>query len=226
VDDTEKYASLLATGERVLVVRHRHWFTFIQAARWFVLIIAVGILSGIGDTEVGNHTVSKGLGWGFGLLVIVGLAGSGWFFLEWRRERYLVTSRRYIEAGGIINKHQRDTSLSMITDMIVGHPWIGRILGYGEIDLLTASEDGTNKIKFLPDADGFKKVILDAKYQLEMELGGGHAAESAPPAPVAAARPSADEVDASITKLAEMRDRGVISPEEFEQKRQELLGRL
>ena len=43
---------------------------------------------------------------------------------------------RVIEAGGVINKYSRDTSLSMITDMLVGHPWLGRMVGYGEIDLL------------------------------------------------------------------------------------------
>ena len=136
-----------------------------------------------------------------------------------------------IEAGGVINKWTRDTSLSMITDMLVGHPWIGRILGYGEIDLLTASEAGTNKIRFLPEADGFKKALLDAKYEHEMEVGGGHvphdAARRAAAAPAAApAALTADEVDDSITRLADLRDRGLITAEEFEEKKRELLDRL
>jgi hypothetical protein len=119
----------------------------------------------------------------------------------------------------------------MITDMVVGHPWLGRILGYGEIDLLTASEAGTNKIKFLPDADGFKKTLLDAKYEHELEVGGGAraTAPAAAPAPAAATAPerlSADEVDASISHLASMRDRGLITAGEFEEKKREILDRL
>jgi hypothetical protein len=35
--------ALLATDERVLVVRRRHWFTFIDAARWFALAFVVGV---------------------------------------------------------------------------------------------------------------------------------------------------------------------------------------
>ena len=50
----------------------------------------------------------------------------------------------------MINKYTHDTSLQAITDMNVGHPWLGRIVGYGEIDLLTAAEAGTSKIRFLP----------------------------------------------------------------------------
>jgi Bacterial PH domain/Short C-terminal domain len=236
VDDTGRYASLLASGERVLLVRRRHWFTFVQAARWFLLVVVAGLLVQLLNGQVPNGGtfgfLSTILGWGFGIFLVIGLAGAGWYYLEWRRERYLVTTRRVIESGGVINKWSRDTSLSMITDMLVGHPWIGRILGYGEIDLLTAAEAGTNKIRFLPDADGFKKSLLDAKYEHELDVSGGHAGPGAapaatPPSPAPAPeRPSAEEIDASITHLADMRDRGVITAAEFEEKKRELLDRL
>jgi hypothetical protein len=158
----------------------------------------------------------------------------------WYYERYLVTTRRVIEAGGVINKYSKDTSLGMITDMMVGHPWLGRIFGYGEIDLLTASEVGTTKIRFLPQADEFKRTMLDAKHEYEMEIGGGRAvaqaaaqataspapAPASPPAPAGPEEMSAEEVDAALTRLADMRDRGLITPEEFEAKKAELLERL
>jgi hypothetical protein len=234
-DETERFASLLASGERVLVVRQRHWFTFIQAARWFVLVLGVGVVVGILGQEFDGDGITGFLNtilnWGFGIFLVIGLAGLGWYYLAWRRERYLVTTRRVIEAGGVINKWQRDTSLQMITDMIVGHPWVGRILGFGEIDLLTASEAGTNKIRFLPDADGFKRSLLDAKYAHEMEVGGGYAGQrTLPPAAQqvapAAAPLTGQEVDDSITRLANLRDRGLITAEEFEEKKRELLDRL
>jgi hypothetical protein len=231
VSDTERFASLLASGERVLVVRQRHWFTFVQAARWFVLVLLAGVLVGILGQQVDSDGVTGFLNtilnWGFGVFFLIGLAGLGWYYLAWRRERYLVTTRRVIEAGGVVNKWTRDTTLSMITDMLVGHPWVGRILGYGEIDLLTASEAGTNKIRFLPDPDGFKKALLDAKYEHEMEVGGGYANQvPVAPVPVGPAPLTGEEVDDSITRLADLRDRGLITPEEFEEKKRDLLDRL
>ena len=150
--------------------------------------------------------------------------------LVWRVERYVVTTRRVIEVGGVINKYAKDPSLPMITDMIVGHPWLGRIVGYGEVDLLTASEAGTTKIRFLPDADEFKKTLLDARHTYELELGGGRGPAAPASAPVAApaapAPVSAEEVDSSLTHLAGMRDRGLITQAEFDEKKRELLGRL
>jgi hypothetical protein len=118
----------------------------------------------------------------------------------------------------------------MINDMVVDHPLLGRIVGYGEIDLLTAAEKGTDRIKYLPEPDDFKKTILDAKYQHELEVGGGRAAAAAAPVPAAAPpaeqHMSAEDVDDSITRLAAMRDRGVITAAEFEEKKRELLDRL
>jgi len=109
------------------------------------------------------------------------------------------------------------------------------MVGYGEIDLLTGSEQGTSKIRFLPDADGFKKALLDAKYEHEMEVGGGrvlqevaaavpHAPEPAPPASPGAL--TAEEVDVSLSRLADMRDRGLITQAEFDEKKKQLLDRL
>jgi Short C-terminal domain/Bacterial PH domain len=228
-DDTSKYASLLATDERVLLVRQRHWLTFLEAGRWFVLAFLAGLALLLLDQAVPNDGVvgflSTLLEWGFWIFLAIGLLGVGWYFLVWKKERYLVTTRRVIEAGGVINKYSRDTSLPAITDMIVGHPWLGRIVGYGEIDLLTASEAGTSKIRFLPDADGFKKALLDAKHEHELEVGGARVVP-APAAPREPAGLSAEELDSGLTRLADMRDRGLITPEEFEEKRRELLDRF
>jgi Short C-terminal domain/Bacterial PH domain len=240
-DLSERYASLLASGERIVLVRQRHWLTFLEAGRWFVLSLGCGILLLALGQQFGDGGVSgffgKLLNWGFWIFLVIGLAGVGWFFLVWRVERYIVTTRRVIETGGVINKYTRDTTLSMITDMLVGHPWLGRIVGYGEIDLLTGNEQGTSKIRFLPDADGFKKALLDAKYEHELDVGGARAlqevvaatAVAAPAAPSPTAAPrmqTAEEVDAAISRLADMRDRGLITQAEFDAKKKELLDRL
>ena len=234
--DTEisKYDSLLATGERVLLVRQRHWLTFLEAGRWFVLALVIGLVSGALDAGVPNDGVAGPLStllhYAFWIALGVGVIGLVWYFLVWRVERYLVTTRRVIEAGGLINKYTHDTSLQAITDMNVGHPWLGRIVGYGEIDLLTAAEAGTSKIRFLPDADGFKKALLDAKQEHELEVGGGRAMQEAvaavQPEPAASDGMSAEELDNALSRLADMKDRGLITQAEFDQKKSELLDRL
>jgi len=80
--------------------------------------------------------------------------------------------------------------------------------------------------------------MLDEKHKLEQEAfqipaPPLRAAPPAPePAPVAAAPAPAprtmtsDEITGALGNLADLRDRGAISPEEYEAKKQDLLGRL
>jgi uncharacterized membrane protein YdbT with pleckstrin-like domain len=228
-----QYASLLASGERVLLVRRRHWLTFLAAGRWFVYALLAAIVAGALDASIPNGGISGPLstvlGWAATAFLLVGVLGIGWYVVVWRVERYIVTTRRVIETGGVFNKWSRDTSLDMITDMMVDHPLLGRIFGYGDIELLTAAEQGTNRIQYLPDADGFKKELLDAKHEHELEVSTGRAVQPGPdpvPAPAEPAHASAEEVDASLTRLAGMRDRGLITQDEFDAKKKELLDRI
>jgi hypothetical protein len=54
------------------------------------------------------------------------------------------------------------------------------------------------------------------------------AAPPTPPAPAspAPARLTAEEVDVSLSRLADMRDRGLITQAEFDEKKKQLLDRL
>ena len=159
----------------------------------------------------------------------------------------------------MINKRSADSSLEKINDAVLTQSLFGRMFGYGDLEILTAAESGISRLRMLRDADDFKRAMLDAKHELELELSGagrcrrrrcgprrriaGRAADGRrpppphrprprpPPAPAAAAAPrpsqmSADEVTRTLASLADLRDRGAISAEEYEAKKAELLGRL
>src|SRR3990172_1937122 len=143
VDPTGKYASLLATGEKVLLVKQRHWLTFLEAGRWFGLALLAGVgvwfVNGFIPDDGALGFLSTLLTWAFWIFRVLGVVGIGWYVLVWINERYLVTTRRVVEAGGVLNKYAKDTALAQITDMVVGNPMLGRIFGYGEVHLLTRS---------------------------------------------------------------------------------------
>ena len=181
------------------------------------------------------------LGWATGVFLLIGVLGVGWYVIVWRVERYIVTTRRVIETGGVINKWSRDTSLEMITDMIVDHPAPRAHLRLRrDRPSRPPPNRATNKIRFLPDPDGFKKALLDAKQEHALELAGGgkgrrrgpgssrdrSEAAREPGEPRSRQRTSAEEVDASLTRLADMRDRGLITQAEFDEKKKQLLDRI
>jgi hypothetical protein len=240
--------NLLASGEQPLRREHQHWFVLVaNAAYAFVAwIVAVFLLVLTSTVFRGNEGISGIVGWIVVALVVIGLLWFGWQVLRWQNEEFVVTSRRVLQLGGVLNKEVIDSSLEKINDAILKVSVFGRIFGFGDLEILTASESGISRLRMLRDADGFKRTMLEAKHDLELELSGakpmpapairtptGDPTAPTPVAPVAAAAAnptgdsmSAEEVTRTLASLADLRDRGAISPEEYEAKKADLLGRL
>jgi hypothetical protein len=243
--------NLLASGEAPLRREHQHWFVLAADARYSIfawigavllLIVGQGVLKD-------NTTLSPVVGWAAIILIVGGLLYFGWQVLRWQNEEFVVTSRRVLQTEGVVNKRVVDSSLEKINDAILTESIFGRIFGFGDLEILTASESGISRLRMLRQADDFKRAMLDAKHDLELELSGARpmpgpalraapspAMTAAPPsgppaaapaeAPAAAGAMSADDVTRTLASLADLRDRGAISAEEYEAKKADLLGRL
>ena len=241
--------TLLASGERIIRIAHQHWFILIWRARWAVFGLLIALLLTI--VRLINPDASGPvwyfLSWAALILVVIGIAGLVWGVLTFRSQEYVITSRRLIHAEGVINKKASDSSLEKINDAILVESVFGRMFGFGNLEVLTASESGIEQLRMLRDAKDFKKAMLESKHELELELTRPamppvRAADPAPvpvaapspepvPAPPAAPPPTpevdtADEVADALARLGDLRDKGIISPAEFEAKKTELLGRL
>ena len=228
--------NLLASGEQPLRREHQHWFVIVADARYaiYAWIGAVVLL-------VLNNVVLSGsnlgglqsiVGWIVLGLVVGGLLYFGWQVLRWQNEEFIVTSRRVLQTEGVVNKRVVDSSLEKINDAILAQSVFGRIFGFGDLEILTASESGISRLRMLRQADDFKRTMLDAKHELELELSG---ARPMPSPAIRAAMPSqappqtamsADDVTRTLANLADLRDRGAISADDYEAKKADLLKRL
>ena len=243
--------NLLASGEQPIRREHQHWFVLLADARYSILAWVVAVLLLIVNNAIfaGNSSlagVGSALGWVVFVLVIGGLLYLGWQVLRWQNELFIVTSRRVLQAEGVINKRVVDSSLEKINDAILSESIVGRMFGFGDLEILTASESGISLLRMLPHPDAFKRAMMDAKHDLEMELSGARplpspamraAGPTMNPVPAPSATPpasppsppnamSSDDVTRTLASLADLRDRGAISPDEYEAKKAELLRRL
>ena len=255
---------LLATDERIIRRERQHWLWPILEALKGVLLLIVAAL-GFGLAWWIGGTLGQILGWLALAIFVVGFAWLFWAVLRWQNEEYVITSRRVIQAGGVLNKEASDSSLDKINDAQITVPLVGRILGFGDLDIMTASESGIERFRLLRDPVAFKRSMMDAKRDLEYDLArprmpappirtdgatspplqrtdGDTAAIATSPAmaaPAAVAPPrtadtaadraaggSPDEVTRTLGALADLRDRGAITPEEYEAKKRDLLSRL
>jgi hypothetical protein len=236
---------LLADGEVVVLRTRQHWLSLFIDGR-------LGWFAGLGGLLLllfGLWIRGNGEGWSGGLGTIVSIVGAiflvggaalvAWQVIKWQNQDYLVTNRRVVKVEGVLNKRTGDSSLEKINDAVLDQSLVGRLFNYGDLDILTAAEQAIDVFKMLNSPTAFKRAILDQKHLLEEELAyrptaplravsGGPAAPL--PAAGAPAPPAASMDPATVTQtlhqLADLRDRGAITTEEYEAKKAELLRRL
>jgi uncharacterized membrane protein YdbT with pleckstrin-like domain len=98
---------------------------------------------------------------GVGLLAVGALVALP-AILRWVTEVYLVTDRRVIRVEGVLRKQVLDSGLAKVNDVRLTQTVPGRLLGYGTLEIITASESGINRLEFLPRPMEFKKAMMAA----------------------------------------------------------------
>ncbi len=155
--------------------------------------------------------------------LLVGLVWFGIIFLTWRAQEYAITTRRVLKVEGLLDKKSGDSSLDKINDAVLKQGIWARIFHYGDLDILTANEQAIDRYVMLANAVEFKKAMLNAKNSLDDSFRSPTPGSA--PAAKSRASSSAD-VTAALAQLAELRDKGAITPAEYEMKKAELLGRI
>ena len=113
--------------------------------------------------------------WWLLLIFLVPAVRIVWGFLSWKMNVYVLTNRRVIESTGVLSKRVADSSLEKLTDIVLKQSIMGRALDYGDIIVLTASAGvGINDLKQIRCPMEFKTQMLDAKEELERDLGASN----------------------------------------------------
>jgi len=222
---------LLGRGENILYVGRQHMFVLISNILAELSLIALLIAAGVISQRYLTTVRVGGMAGGLVVLLICGaisiivLISAFLDYLRWNNEQYVVTDQRVIQIRGIFNKDVIDSSLDKINDIELRQSWLGRIFGFGDIEILTASDIGINAMRKIAHPLDFKRAMLEAKQ--EHSRGYGY---FDPQAVAAYMQPppagSQDTIEQTLRKLADLRDQGLLSQAEFEAKKRELLSRM
>ncbi|HLI50432.1 MAG TPA: PH domain-containing protein, partial [Thermomicrobiaceae bacterium] len=155
----------------------------------------------------------------FWIIAAVAVIPAGYAFvryLHWHHELYYVTNFRIIQVEGVINKRILDSSLEKVNDILLTQSFFGRVFNYGTLEILTASEIGVNKLDALDKPFDFKRAIIDALNRLSGDYQNARIEPSAPA--------HDGDMHELLAQLDSLREAGVLSDEEYREKRSELTG--
>jgi uncharacterized membrane protein YdbT with pleckstrin-like domain len=202
--------SVLGQREEILLVTRHHWFVLLRSILVEgIMILAIAVLVSV---AVGGlpQTEYPWLPWLY-LLVLLPFFSLFWDVLKFTNNAFVVTNRRIIQIDGIINKNVTDSSLEKVNDVKMKQSMFGRIFNFGDIEIMTASELGINKFNTIARPIAFKTAMLNAKEELEV-----------PPQAVQ----TTPDIPTLIAQLDNLRKQGVLSEEEFQAKKAQLLAKM
>lgn len=211
----------LIPDETVKLESKKHWFAPIQASFVAILMVLGAALlrwlSPNGDgffSFVGNIVDLISLG-----LV---LGGAGWIvynIVEWRTATFAVTNLRVMREEGLVKHRSSATMLPSLSDVQTEQSFIGKQLGFGDIVIYSQSGNaGVDRFRTITGPMEFRNAIMTEK--------SGHLAPAPAAAPAPSAAMSSADAATALASLADLRDRGAITAEEFEAKKADLLARM
>lgn len=206
---------LLNEGEDVALDLRPHWWFFwkhiMAGIGLFVLIVL--ILAFLDDSPQQYGSILWGL---------IALVWAVWLvtrYLNWNFTHFVVTSDRVIYRTGVLAKRGVEIPMDRINNINFHQGIWERVIGAGDLEIESAGKDGQSNFHDIWHPDGVQQEVyrqMEANARKRASWHGQHA--GAPPA--------AASIPDQINQLAQLRDQGHITPDEFEAKKAQLLERM
>jgi len=224
--------SLLSTDESVVFDVHHHLFVLWKPAMLVLAFVAVWLVVLFLATRSGWVVFA-----GLAILLVLSLY-MAWRVQVWAHTNLVLTDQRLIYQTGVFTRQSREIPLAKINDVSFMQMVLGRMLGMGDLVVESASESGPFAYFNVPDPERLKMQILEhirhshvhgerAAIEKEVAIAVEKHQPTGEITPLPPERPPLySEIVDQIERLDSMRERGVLTDDEFEQAKAALLDRL
>jgi len=210
---------LLIDGEELILDLRPHWIALVRAVAVAILTIVAWIVLLPRLPDGSSHDVLFWLVIGLGILAML------WWTVRdsvhWATSHFVVTSDRVIHRQGLIAKNSMEIPLEAINDVRFHQGVFERMIGAGDLIIQSASESGREVFGDIRHPEEVQKTIYHQGEQNQKRMyqgmGSGGAAPSSNPA-------GAPSMTAELQRLAELRDKGVLTESEFQNQKKKILG--
>ena len=196
---------LLSDNEELILDLRPHWITIVVPSLITLLVVIVWIYL-LGKTN-------GSLSW---IVTAAALVLLVWFvarsFIDWATSHFVVTSDRLIHREGLVSKRSMEIPLEAINDVRFNQRMLERIVGAGDLVIESAGTRGQEVFSNIRNPEFVQKTIY--------ELGEKNRAQNSGGFRPAAGAPS---MTTELQRLADLRDRGVLTEQEFQEQKARIL---
>jgi uncharacterized membrane protein YdbT with pleckstrin-like domain len=206
----------LHPNEDLVLDLHPHWWTITPSILALAAVLAFGLLALVNDWPSAVKALAA-------ILIIVNLVWFALRYLQLVTTHFVLTSDRVIYRSGVLAKRGVEIPLESINAIRFSQKIWERALGLGDLKIDSASIEGVSEFQNVRRPNQIQNEIY---IQMEENSNRKFDRVSAGINAVHGNSAPGSSIPEQIEKLGELRDRGVISAEEFEAKKTELLGRM
>jgi uncharacterized membrane protein YdbT with pleckstrin-like domain len=202
---------LLIEGEDVVLDLRPHWIALVGP-----ILVAVLVVVGLSVALVGAPARGAGrtiVVWGAVivaalLLVVYALPR----VIAWATSIFVVTTDRIIHRRGLIAKSSMEIPLEAINDVRFEQSVFERMIGAGSLIIESAGERGRQVFADIRHPEEVQREIYEQGETNKQRMYQGGPPRGAP------------STAGELERLADLRDRGVLTQEEFEAQKRRILG--
>ena len=200
----------LKKDEKILLITRQHWIKLILPIFIWLLIAALSIW--LLQTT--------------GLIITLAAALYPMIeYLSWKNNLWCITSVRVVDESGFFTRYSKESPLDKINNVEYDQSILGRLFGYGNVDIQTAAEMGETTYELIHHPKLLKDTITHAQEEYKKTAINNQAFQLAQAiAATSAASASTQNVIADeLHKLFELLQKGAITQEEYNQEKSRLL---
>jgi|SRR5215467_5754196 len=150
-------ADELLPGEHLLLKVHQHW---IFVAKSVLIPIALLLLVVVADIVLGSTSAASIRVWLTLAVVAIALLWLIVVWIRWQSITYTLTDQRIKLTSGIFSRQEKIIPIDRIQDCTTRQSLIGRILGYGRVEVDAAGAQGAEVLMHLPKPGKFRDEVF------------------------------------------------------------------
>ena len=204
----------LKKDEKLLIIIRQHWIKLVLPIFAWLLLATILLLL------MTNYSIAF-------IIILVTAIYPLIEYINWKYNLWGVTNMRVVDESGFFTRYSKESPLDKINNVEYDQPLMGRLFGYGNVDIQTAAEMGETKYTLIHHPKLLKDTITNAQEEykkIQITSQATQLAQAIAKNINPAAAPSQQMIAGELQKLFELLQKGAITQEEYVAQKNKLMG--